>query len=137
MTRLDLTHFAGCSHNNNLESLNMLSSSTLSDQQTGLQKASKGWKSFDWSSKAPQWDMTTNQNKEAHDASQAARKQLSEHTKSFKKSVKNVETAGNSLGSESSEENIGAAVKAIENVAKLARVTIKSYQGASCVILGP
>lgn len=81
--------------------------------------------------------MTTNQNKEAHDASQAARKQLSEHTKSFKKSVKNVETAGNSLGSESSEENIGAAVKAIENVAKLARVTIKSYQGASCVILGP
>ncbi|KAG7374308.1 CASP C terminal-domain containing protein [Nitzschia inconspicua] len=110
----------------------MLSSSALSEEQNrlfvSLQQAAKGWKSFDWPSKAPQWDATTNQNKEARDASQVARKQLSEHTKSFKKSVKNVETAGNTLGTEPNEENIAAAVKAIENVAKLARVTVKSYQ---------
>jgi hypothetical protein len=111
----------------------MMSGSTLSEQQSlllaSLQKASKGWKSFDWSGRVSQWDATTTQNREARDASQAARKQLSENTKSFKKSVKHVETAGSTLGSNPSEENIVAAVKAIEGVAKLAKVTVKSYQG--------
>lgn len=112
----------------------MMSSSTLSEQQNllfaSLQKASKGWKSFDWSGKASQWDNIASQNRELRDASQAARKQLSENTKSFKKSVKNVETVGITLESDPSEENIVAAVKAIEGVAKLARITVKSYQGA-------
>jgi hypothetical protein len=120
----------------------MMSSSTLTEQESlllaSLQKACKGWKSFDWSGKVSQWEATTTQNREARDSSQAARKQLSENTKSFKKSVKIVETAGISLGSNPSEENIVAAVKAIESVAKLAKVTVKSYQGLyelSCVIM--
>lgn len=112
----------------------MLSSSALSEQESlllaSLQQSAKGWKSFDWSNKAPQWDATTNQNQEARDASHSARKLLSENTKSFKKSVKNVETAGTTLGSDPSGENVVAAVKAIESVAKLARVTVKSYQGS-------
>ena len=111
----------------------MLSSSALSEQQTmlfaSLQKSSKAWKSFDWAGKASQWDATSSQNKEAREASQAARKTLSENTKSFKKSVKTVETAGTTLESDPSSDNVAAAFKAIENVSKLARVTVKSYQG--------
>jgi hypothetical protein len=111
----------------------MMSGSALSEQQTlllaSLQKALKGWKSFDWAAKASQWETTSSQNKEAREASQGARKTLSEHTKSFKKSVKTVETAGIALESDPSGDNVTAAVKAIENVAKLARVTVKSYQG--------
>lgn len=111
----------------------MLSTSALSEQQNllfaSLQQASKGWKSFDWPGKVSHWDATTAQNKEARESSQAARKQLSENTKSFKKSVKNVETVGSTLGSDPSEENVAAAVKAIESLSKLARVTVKSYQG--------
>ncbi len=111
----------------------MLSSSALSEQQTllfaSLQKVSKGWKSFDWPTKATQWDATTNQNLDAREASLTARKHLSETTKSFKRSVKNIETSGTSLGSDPSGENIAATVKAIDSLAKLARVTVKSYQG--------
>lgn len=117
----------------------MMSSSALSEQQTllfaSLQKASKGWKSFDWTGKASQWDVTSSQNKEAREVSQAARKQLSDNTKSFKRAVKNVETAGTTLESDPSGDNVTAAVKSIESVSKLARVTVKSYQGAFFHIL--
>jgi hypothetical protein len=111
----------------------MISSSTLSEQESrffaSIQNSSQNWQSFDWGAKASQWEATTTQNKEAREASLAARKQLAETTKSFKRSVKNVETAGISLGSDPSGENVTGAVKAIDSLAKLARVTVKSYQG--------
>eukprot|EP00536_Pseudo-nitzschia_multiseries_P001460 jgi/Psemu1/250576/estExt_Genewise1Plus.C_190003 len=96
-----------------------------------LQKASKTWKSFDWAGRATQWEATTSENKESRDSSQAARKQLADTTKSFKKLVKNVETSGKTLGSTpaaASDENVASAIKAIDAVSKQARVTIKSYQ---------
>ena len=94
-----------------------------------LQKASKTWKSFDWAGKATQWGVTTSENKESRELSQTARKHLADTTKSFKRAVKNVETSGKALGSTQTEENVAAALKSIESVSKLARTTVKSYQG--------
>lgn len=99
-----------------------------------LQKASKTWKSFDWSSRASQWEATTSENKELRDSSMAARKQLADATKLFKRAVKNIETSGKTLGSSTSEENVAAMIKAIEAVSKNARVTVKSYQGKINVV---
>mmetsp|Transcript_717 Transcript_717/g.1706 ORF Transcript_717/g.1706 Transcript_717/m.1706 type:complete len:801 (+) Transcript_717:185-2587(+) len=93
-----------------------------------LQKASKTWKSFDWAGKTTQWETTISENKESRESSTAARKQLADTTKSFKRLVKNVEVSGKTLGSTSSEESVAATVKAIEAVSKQARVTVKSYQ---------
>ena len=89
-----------------------------------LQKASKNWKAFDWSSKCSQWENAIETSKQSREAAQVARKQLAEMTKSFKKSVKNMETAGTELG-----PNEEATAKSIEQLAKLARVTVKAYQG--------
>mmetsp|Transcript_34105 Transcript_34105/g.82029 ORF Transcript_34105/g.82029 Transcript_34105/m.82029 type:complete len:799 (-) Transcript_34105:98-2494(-) len=88
-----------------------------------LQKASKNWKSFDWDNKASQWNEALETSKQSREAAQVARKQLAETTKTFKKSVKGIETAGTSLG-----PNEETTAKAIEQLAKLARVTVKSYQ---------
>jgi len=98
------------------------------DALVSLQKHSKTWKSFDWASKATQWESTASENKELRESSQAARKQLAETTKSLKRAVKTVETSGKALGSNQSEENVAGAVKAIETLSKQARVTVKSYQ---------
>jgi hypothetical protein len=106
----------------------------LSEQESSLllsslQVASKNWVDFDWTGKAKQWDSAANQNKEARELSQAARKHLADTTKQFKRSVKNVEQAGSSLGSSNTQDNATAAVKAIEALAKNCRLTVKSYQG--------
>lgn len=102
---------------------------TLDPTTASLQKASKNWKAFDWTGKAGQWETALESTKEAREAAQVARKQLAEHTKQFKKSVKNIEQAGATLG-----ENEEITAKAIEQLAKLARVTVKAYQGeCSCL----
>lgn len=105
----------------------------LSDQETmllsSLQVASKNWVDFDWAGKANQWDAASNQNKEAREQSQAARKLLAETTKQFKRSVKNVEQAGSALGSSNTQENATATVKAVEAMSKNCRLTVKAYQG--------
>jgi hypothetical protein len=109
----------------------------ISDQESlllsSLQVASNNWIGFDWAGKTKQWDATSNQSKEARELSLTARKQLAETTKQFKRSVKNVEQAGSSLGSSNTEENATATVKAIEVLAKNCRLTVKSYQG-KCLI---
>ena len=76
-----------------------------------------------------QWDTSAAQTKEARELSVAARKQLAEDTKQFKKSVKTVETAGANLQTSNTEETANATIKAIDALAKSCRVTIKAYQG--------
>lgn len=98
------------------------------DAFVSLQKATKTWKSFDWDGKATQWEVTTSENKDSRELSQAARKHLADTTKSFKRAVKTVETSGKTLGSSQTEENLAGAIKAIEAVSKQARITVKSYQ---------
>ncbi|VEU43246.1 unnamed protein product [Pseudo-nitzschia multistriata] len=94
-----------------------------------LQKASRPWKSFDWATRSSQWGSVASENRESRESSQAARKQLAETTKSFKKAVKTVETSGKTLASgQGTEESLAAAAKAIEAVSKQARITVKSYQ---------
>jgi len=98
------------------------------DALVSLQKASKTWKSFDWAGKATQWETTTSENKESRESSQAARKQLAETTKLLKRAVKTAETSGKALGSNQSEDNVSATIKATETLSKQARATVKSYQ---------
>ena len=99
------------------------------DALVSLQKASKTWKSFDWALRQTQWDSTLSENKESRESSQAARKQLAETTKLLKRAVKTIESSGKALGSNQSEDNVTATIKAIETLSKQARVTVKSYQG--------
>ena len=99
------------------------------DALVSLQKASKTWKSFDWALRQTQWDSTISENKESRESSQAARKQLAETTKLLKRAVKTIESSGKALGSNQSEDNVTATIKAIETLSKQARVTVKSYQG--------
>ena len=99
------------------------------DALVSLQKASKTWKSFDWAVRQTQWDSTLSENKESRESSQAARKQLAETTKLLKRAVKTIESSGKALGSNQSEDNVTATIKAIETLSKQARVTVKSYQG--------
>ena len=105
--------------------------SDWSELQSSLQVASKSWASFNWDSKAKQWETITAQSKEAREQSLAARKQLAETTKQFKKSVKNVEQVGSTLGGANTAENAAATVKSIEVLAKNCRQTVKAYQGMS------
>ena len=102
---------------------------TKQDALASLQKASKTWKSFDWAGKAAQWEIISNENKESRESSQAARKRLADTTKLLKRAVKTIETSGNALGSNQSEDTVAAAIKAIETLSKQARITVKSYQG--------
>ena len=94
-----------------------------------LQKASKTWKSFDWAGKAAQWEITSMENKESRESSQAVRKHLAETTKLLKRAVKTIEVSGKTLGSSQTEDNVTATIKAIETLSKQARITVKSYQG--------
>jgi len=94
-----------------------------------LQAAAQNWGVFDWNNKLQQWDASAAQTKEARELSVAARKQLAEDTKQFKKSVKTVETAGANLQTSNTEETANATIKAIDALAKSCRVTIKAYQG--------
>ena len=96
---------------------------------SSLQTASQNWIGFEYATKQSQWDATCNQNKEAREQSQAARKHLAETTKQFKRSVKSVEQAGSSLSSSNTPENATTTVKAIETLAKNCRLTVKAYQG--------
>eukprot|EP00428_Durinskia_dybowskii_P011995 CAMPEP_0170215926 /NCGR_PEP_ID=MMETSP0116_2-20130129/7607_1 /TAXON_ID=400756 /ORGANISM="Durinskia baltica, Strain CSIRO CS-38" /LENGTH=239 /DNA_ID=CAMNT_0010466517 /DNA_START=86 /DNA_END=801 /DNA_ORIENTATION=+ len=93
-----------------------------------LQAAAQNWGVFDWNGKVQQWDISHAQTKEARELSLAARKQLADDTKQFKKSVKTVETAGANLQAANNDETSTATVKAIEALAKSCRVTIKAYQ---------
>ena len=96
---------------------------------SSLKTASQNWIRFDFSGKQQHWDLTTSQNSKAREQSQAARKQLAETTKQFKRSVKTVEQAGISLSTSNSPENAMATVKAIETLAKNCRLTVRAYQG--------
>lgn len=58
-----------------------------------LQVASQSWMSFDWATRLSQLDQAAAQAKEQKEASLAARKQLGETTKQFKRSVKSMEQA--------------------------------------------
>jgi len=95
---------------------------------SSLETASQNWIRFDFSGKQQHWDLTTSQNSKAREQSQAARKQLAETTKQFKRSVKTVEQAGISLSTSNSPENAMATVKAIETLAKNCRLTVRAYQ---------
>ena len=102
-----------------------------------LQAAAQNWRAFDWNGKVQQWDVSAAQTKEARELSLAARKQLADDTKQFKKSVKNVETAGTNLQASNTEETATATIKAIDALAKSCRVTIKAYQGKETARFSP
>jgi homeobox protein cut-like len=102
----------------------MFSSTTSSKDQdamllSSIQVASQNWEAFQWSSKLEQYEQTLNATKESRDAAVAARKDILDSTKQFKRSVKNVEMAKQGLASQNSDENAAATVIAI----------VKAYQG--------
>ena len=57
---------------------------------SSIQVASQTWQSFQWTSQLESFETTLNTSKEARDQSVAARKDLAENTKQFKRSVKTV-----------------------------------------------
>lgn len=92
-----------------------------------LQVALQTWATFDWVGKKTQLDKASAVTREQKDQSLAARKLLAETTKAFKKSVKSMELAAASLKVKAPDSD-NAAVKAMDNLAKDCRQTIKSYQ---------
>lgn len=109
-----------------------LSTPVATEQQDGavlqsLQVAYQTWATFDWVGKKTQLDKASAVTREQKDQSLAARKQLAETTKTFKKSVKTMELAAASLKVKAPDSD-NAAVKAMDNLAKDCRQTIKSYQ---------
>ena len=109
------------------------SSSTKDDKDAALlssiQVASQSWQSFQWAEKLQQFEATVNTAKEAQKQSVAARKDLADTTKQFKRSVKVVDQSKQELSSNTSPENVGSAVTAIDNIVKECRVIVKAYQG--------
>lgn len=93
-----------------------------------LQLASKAWASFDLNSRRGSLEKTAATTKEQKEQSLAARKQLADTTKQFKRSVKAMEQASSALKEGMSAETVGTSVKAMDNLAKECRQTIKSYQ---------
>ncbi|KAL7581260.1 hypothetical protein ACA910_006031 [Epithemia clementina (nom. ined.)] len=93
-----------------------------------LQAHVDSWNNFDWQSTLSSISTVLQQVKEAQKQSSQARKQLSESTKQFKRSLKNAEQASSSLGTNFSEENAQASVKAVESLAGECKTTIKAYQ---------
>jgi len=94
-----------------------------------LQVASQAWATFDWGGKKSQLDKLTSQTREQKEHSQAARKQLGETTKQFKKSVKSMEQASTALKTLGSQDGESVtAIKAMDGLAKECRQTIKRYQ---------
>ena len=96
---------------------------------SSVQNASQSWASFQWVQKLEQAEANLAQSREAREQSVAARKELADTTKEFKRSVKTVEAAKQNLAADSSTENINTTVKSIDGMAKECRVIVKSYQG--------
>jgi homeobox protein cut-like len=96
---------------------------------SSIQVASQNWEAFQWSSKLEQYEQTLNSTKEARDQSVAARKDILDSTKQFKRSVKNVELAKQGLAAQNSDENAVATVTAIDAMSNECRVIVKAYQG--------
>ncbi|CAB9499448.1 Protein CASP [Seminavis robusta] len=112
----------------------MFSSSSSSKDQdamvlSSIQVASQNWEAFQWSGKLDQYGVTLNTTKEAREQAQAARKDIVDTTKQFKRSVKVVETAKQGLTSSNTPETAAAAVAAIDAMSKECRVIVKAYQG--------
>lgn len=96
---------------------------------TSIQSASQTWQSFGWAEKLEQLDGTQNAAKEAQKQSSAARKELAETTKQFKRSVKVVDQCKQELAASNTPENVGSTIAAIDSMAKECRVIVKAYQG--------
>lgn len=93
-----------------------------------LQMASQAWDNFEWTARLEQLDAAATAAREQKEQSLAARKQLGETTKVFKKSVKTMDQACVGLKQNSGESDISSAVKAMDVLSKECRQTIKAYQ---------
>lgn len=96
---------------------------------SSIQEASQSWESFNWTGKLEQAEANLNQTKEAREQSVAARKDLAETTKQFKRSVKAVEAAKQNLAAETTPDNVAMTVNSIDSISKDCRTIVKSYQG--------
>ena len=93
-----------------------------------LGMASQAWVSFDLQKKRSSLEKTAATAKEQKEQSLAARKQLADTTKQFKRSVKAMEQASGAIKESTTPESVGSAVKAMDGLAKECRQTIRSYQ---------
>lgn len=87
----------------------------MADAATAIQPKIAEWEAFDWDATLAGMEATLQAAKEAQKQSLQARKQLSDTTKQFKRSVKSVEQTAQNLTSDFADE---------------CRVTVKSYQEA-------
>ncbi|GKY93338.1 hypothetical protein MPSEU_000301400 [Mayamaea pseudoterrestris] len=102
-----------------------MTDSTLS---VSIQQAVQGWSALDWAATQAAVNHALLEMKTAKDQSLVARKQLAETTKSFKKTVKVVETCSFTLVSSNTPDAVQAVVKAVDVLGKQSRTTVKSYQ---------
>ena len=86
------------------------------------------WESFDWDATLAGMETTLQQAREAQKQSLQARKNMSDTTKQFKRSVKTAEQAATNLSSDDSPGNVQSTVKSIETLSNECRVTVKAYQ---------
>jgi homeobox protein cut-like len=87
------------------------------------------WEALDWESTLAGMEAVLQASREAQKQSLQNRKLLSDTTKQFKRSVKNVEQVASSLSSpDGGATNIPAAVKVIESLSMECRGTVKAYQ---------
>lgn len=93
-----------------------------------LQQAVQGWSAFDMAQTQTSIEETLQDVKQAKELSVAARKQLADTTKSFKRSVKTLETSSSALTTSNTAENVQSVVKAIDALGKQSRTTVKAYQ---------
>eukprot|EP00546_Thalassionema_frauenfeldii_P001088 CAMPEP_0178936370 /NCGR_PEP_ID=MMETSP0786-20121207/25141_1 /TAXON_ID=186022 /ORGANISM="Thalassionema frauenfeldii, Strain CCMP 1798" /LENGTH=757 /DNA_ID=CAMNT_0020614777 /DNA_START=1 /DNA_END=2275 /DNA_ORIENTATION=- len=94
-----------------------------------LQLSSQAWDNFEWTVRLEQLDTATATAREQKEQSLAARKQLGETTKVFKKAVKTMDQACVGLKQNSGESDISSAEKpAMDVLSKECRQTIKAYQ---------
>lgn len=92
-----------------------------------ISAAAEKWKEWNSSQKS-QIEPTIQASVEAREQSLAARKNLADATKQFKKSVKTLSQTGSSLDAALTPENASLTIQAVDSVTRDAKVIVNSYK---------
>jgi homeobox protein cut-like len=92
-----------------------------------ISEAAEKWKEWNLSQKS-QIEPTLQASVEAREQSLAARKNLADVTKQFKKSIKTLSQTGSSLTEEATPENVATAIQAVDSVTSDAKRIVNSYK---------
>ena len=92
-----------------------------------ISEAAEKWKEWNLSQKS-QIEPTLQASVEAREHSLAARKNLADVTKQFKKSVKTLSQTGSSLNEEITPTHVSMAIQAVDNVTSDAKRIVNSYK---------